>query len=85
MGVIMELTLEQELEIHLILLTGAEKNHAAIIPTCILAIDYFHDGSDDLILLPEALRSPNSTPAVAAEAIIDAFQLHYWLPEWARG
>lgn len=81
----MELTLEKELEIHLILLTGAERNHSAIIDTCILAIDYFWDGSDDLIMLPEVLRQPNLSPAVSHTAIIDNFKLHYWLPEWAQG
>ena len=79
-----DLSLEQELDIHLVLLGGGtNKDNTNIIKMCIQAIDNYWAGSDDLILLPEELRIPTLSPAVADTLIIDAFKLNYWLPEWA--
>lgn len=86
MGVVMELSLEQELDIHLVLLGGGTKtDNTNIIKMCIQAIDHFWEGSDDLILLPEELRVPTLSPAVSHTLIIDTFKLNYWLPERAVG
>lgn len=80
-----DLTLEQELDIHLTLLGGGTRNNTNVIKMCIQAIDQFWEGSDDLILLPEELRVPTLSPAVSHTLIIDTFRLNYWLPERAMG
>lgn len=80
-----DLTLEQELDIHLVLLGGGTRNNTKVIEMCIQAINQFWEGSDDLILLPEELRVPTLSPAVSHTLIIDTFKLNYWLPERAVG
>jgi hypothetical protein len=75
------LELQQELEIHLILTFGADRDYTKWIEASITAIDFFWDKNyDDLIFIPDGLGELNGTRVATCFYFIEALDLNYWLP-----